>query len=217
MSRLRWPCDQQRAEREPWIEVRETPGKAYNICFPWNQRRLWKGSYILTSEKRNAKAKAYCPYCDSDAHYLNQCPAIQKLTKAQVTEWIQSNNKCWRCGRSHQAAQCTLKKRCGLCQGKHLQVLHEVNSKTPEEEPTERSCLINTATEVLYLDQPTDCNRVLLKVIRVILCHGKRTLGTYAILDDGSERTMLLSAAAEKLGLKGKAEDLALRTIRLDV
>lgn len=57
----------------------------------------------------------------------------------------------------------------------------------------------------------------MLKVIRVILHHGKRTLDTYATLDDGSERTMLLSAAAERLGLKGTPEDLALRTTRQDV
>lgn len=101
------------------------------------------------SEKRNAKGKAYCPYCDNEAHYLNQCSAIQKLNKAQITEWIRANKKCWRCGRSHQAAQCTLKKLCGLCQGKHLQVLHEVNSRAPKEESAETSCLVNTPTEVL--------------------------------------------------------------------
>ncbi|KAJ8375623.1 hypothetical protein SKAU_G00062030 [Synaphobranchus kaupii] len=40
---------------------------------------------------------------------------------------------------------------------------------------------------------------------------------TYAVLDDGSERTMLLPAAAQKLGLGGSPEILALRTIRQDV
>ena len=99
-----------------------------------------------------------------------------------------------------------------------MQVLHEVNSRAPREEPTDqRSPAVNTATEVLYLDRPTDRNRVLLKVIKVILRHGRRTLDTYAILDDGAERTMLLPAAAEKLGLQGTPESLALRTIRQDV
>lgn len=95
-----------------------------------------KGETSSTTEKRNFKAKAYCPYCDNNTHYLNQCSAIQKLTKAQVSEWIRSNNKCWRCGRSHQAAQCTPKRLCSICQGKHLQVLHDVNSRAPKGEPT---------------------------------------------------------------------------------
>lgn len=39
---------------------------------------------------------------------------------------------------------------------------------------------------------------------------------TYAILDDCSERTMLLPLAAQQLGLKGTAESLVLRTVRQD-
>ena len=39
---------------------------------------------------------------------------------------------------------------------------------------------------------------------------------TYAILDDGSERTILLHSAAQKLGLQGQKEELALRTVRQD-
>lgn len=70
---------------------------------------------------------------------------------------------------------------------------------------------------MLYVDRPADGSRVLLKVIRVLLHNGSRTLETYAILDDGSERTMLLPAAAQELGLQGTPEDLALRTIRQDV
>lgn len=73
------------------------------------------------------------------------------------------------------------------------------------------------ATGVLYLDRPTEGSRVLLKVVPVLLHHGGRTLDTYAVLDDGSERTMLLPIAAQKLGLEGTPETLPLRTIRQDV
>lgn len=65
----------------------------------------------------------------------------------------------------------------------------------------EESCLVNTPSDVLYVDRPVDGSRVLLKVIKVLLHHGKHTLSTYAILDDGSEWTMLLPAAACHLGL----------------
>ncbi|KAJ8006653.1 hypothetical protein DPEC_G00109460 [Dallia pectoralis] len=173
-------------------------------------------AYRLTTDKKG-RAKPYCPYCNNSEHYLNQCSAIQSLNKEKVTEWIKTNKKCWRCGRDHQASQCTLKKPCGICQGPHLQVLHEVNIRPPKEAAKEESCLVNTATEVLYLERPVDCNRVLLKVARVTLYHGNRTLDTYAILDDGSERTMLLPEAAQKLGIQGNPEELALRTIRQDI
>ncbi|KAJ8412238.1 hypothetical protein AAFF_G00145050 [Aldrovandia affinis] len=84
------------------------------------------------------------------------------------------------------------------------------NARTIKEAHKEESCLV-TATEVLYLDRLIDCSRVLLKVVRVLLHHANCTVDTYAILDDGSERTMLLPAVARKLGLQGTPEDLALR------
>lgn len=70
----------------------------------------------------------------------------------------------------------------------------------------EESCLVSTTTEVLY--------RV---CVRVTLHHQNHSLDTYALLDDSSERTMLLPMAAQKLGLKGALETLDLRTIRQDI
>lgn len=72
-------------------------------------------------------------------------------------------------------------------------------------------------TEVLYLVRPTQGSRVLLKVVKIRIHHGDQTFNTYAILDDGSERTMLLPTAAEKLCIQGTPEDLPLRTIRQDL
>lgn len=64
-----------------------------------------------------------------------------------------------------------------MCQGKHLQILHEVNIKSSKE----GTCLVSSATDILHLDKASDSTRVLLKVIRVLLRH--RTL----------DRTMHLS------------------------
>ncbi len=105
------------------------------------------------------------------------------------------------CGCGHQAvpssvpSRSTLKKPCSICKGRYLQILHEVNSKP--------------ATETMYLDRPTGCRKVLLKVVRVQLRHRDKTLYTYAVLDDGSERTILLSPAATKLGIHGPKESPA--------
>src|SRR4029434_620200 len=67
-----------------------------------------------------------------------------------------------------------------------------------------------------YLDPARRGSSVLLKLVKVCLYNGNRKMETYAILDDGSERTMLLHSAAHELGLQGRKEDLALRTIRQD-
>lgn len=56
----------------------------------------------------------------------------------------------------------------------------------------------------------------MLKVVPILIHHGGRTLSTYAVLDDRSERSMLLPKAAKTLGIKGIPEDLPLRTVRQD-
>lgn len=48
----------------------------------------------------------------------------------------------------------------------------------------------------------------------MILSYKGREVKTHAVLDDGSQWTMLLSTAASYLGLNGTAEPLALRTVR---
>ncbi|RXN18779.1 hypothetical protein ROHU_026072 [Labeo rohita] len=95
--------------------------------------------------------------------------------------------------------------------------MHDVNARSKAEQPKAECCLESPSTDVLYLDRPSFHSRVLLKVVRVLLRNRDKTLDTYAILDDGSERTMLLPEAVEKLGLHKKPEDLALRTIRQEV
>ncbi|CAI5660547.1 uncharacterized protein LOC106097744 [Oreochromis niloticus] len=173
----------------------------------------------LGTTPNQARPQPYCAFCDNRAHHLSQCPEVVKLSREQLTNWIKTNKRCWRCARSHQAAQCTLKKPCSLCQGRHLQVLHDVNSKPlktpgPASVPPREG---ENPTGVLYLDRPIESGQVLLKVVPVVLHHNGKTLSTHAVLDDGSERTMLLPAAAQKLDLQGTPETLPLRTIRQDV
>ncbi|KAG1937623.1 hypothetical protein F2P79_018082 [Pimephales promelas] len=142
-----------------------------------------------------------CAFCDSQAHHLSRCPGFREFDAAAKEKWITDNGRCWRCGRFHRSSNCNLKKGCPQCKGRHLGILHEVNTRKSEQ-------------QILYLRRPSGFNSVLLKVVRVVLTHNGKSLETYAILDDGSERTMLLSSAAEGLGLNGAAETLILRTIR---
>jgi len=76
----------------------------------------------------------------------------------------------------------------------------------------ENTRLVNNTNEVLNLDRILGCSQVLLKVTKAILWNGEHALETFAILDDGSECTILLQAAAQKLKLHGRPKDLALRT-----
>ncbi len=67
---------------------------------------------------------------------------------------------------------------------------------------------------MLYMNSLIGGSKVLLKLGTMLLHHGKCTLKTYAILDDGSENTILLHNATQQLTLSGQLENLSLRTVR---
>lgn len=70
---------------------------------------------------------------------------------------------------------------------------------------------------MVYPDHARHSGHIMLKVVPVQLCHGKRTLNTHAVLDDGFERTIILATAAQHLDLHGEEELFNLKTIRQDV
>ncbi|KAL0191695.1 hypothetical protein M9458_014393, partial [Cirrhinus mrigala] len=170
-----------------------------------------------TSNRSKGKVCAYCPFCDNASHFLNGCLNFRELNRDQKETWIRKNNRCWHCGRNHHASRCTLKALCKTCYRKHL-VLHDLNERVvstcSETEPKENSCLVSTTKDVLYVDCSLTNRRVLLKVSKVIITNGDASMETYAVLDDGSERNVLLHDTAQQLNLKGKPEDLILRTVK---
>ena len=164
------------------------------------------------SPKKQERFKPYCPYCSNQEHYLSACAEFAKLNTAEKTNWIKEKGKCWRCGRGHKLESCTLKKPCSTCNEQHLLVLHDAALKVNQSVLT-----VSTSPSMVYVGKGNHSSRVMLKVVPVKLHYGGRTLDTHAVLDDGSERTILLPAAAKHLGLHRVEKALPLRTIRQDV
>ncbi|CAM4638688.1 unnamed protein product [Leuciscus chuanchicus] len=132
--------------------------------------------------------KVNCLFCGSKDHYIDA--------------WISEGKRCWKCARSHAHETCNLKKPCSDCGGIHLQVLHGMARS--------RATDISSATSEsrIYLLPSIASGRVLLKVVPVLLHHKSKTIETYAILDDGAQRTMILPTAVQQLQLKASGIDL---------
>lgn len=62
----------------------------------------------------------------------------------------------------------------------------------------------------VYLDRPNRSQRVMLKVVKVLLHNGNRKMETYAVLDDGSERSIVLAQVVQQLNLVWHPETLPL-------
>lgn len=171
------------------------------------------GSKMAATARKQDRFKPFCSFCNNHEHYLNACAAFCRLNHTQRGSWVKDHNKCWRCGRGHKPDSCTLKRACSTCGGLHLPVLHEVAVAVENQS----ILTVSTTNSQVYLDQTSHSGRVMLKVVPVRLRSGKRFLDTHAVLDDGSEKTIILPAAAKHLHLEGPEEVLALRTIRHDL
>ncbi len=158
------------------------------------------------------KFQPYCPYCNNKDHFLNSCSKFKLLTTEQILKWITEGKRCWKCGRAHPADNCTLKRACRTCKELHLTILHEAAQQTQQS-----VFLVNVPPTQVYLDHPNRSPKVMLKVVKVLLQYRDRTMETFAVLDDGSERSIVLPQAVKQLNLIAVPETLTLRTIRQDL
>ncbi|XP_033637433.1 uncharacterized protein LOC117298338 [Asterias rubens] len=162
-----------------------------------------------SGQKGPNRPKAYCPKCNETTHYLNSCTEFKQLTTEQIINWIKEKNRCWRCGRSHKPENCTLKKPCNTCKEQHLTALHAaIQSGASKVYVTE------AVTQALFIDQPSRPHHIMLKVVKVLLHGPGGMIETYAILDDGSMRTMILMPAVQALKLSGVEDNILLATVR---
>lgn len=162
------------------------------------------------SDTKPQRAKKFCLFCRSTEHYLPQCTKIVQRSPVDEQKWLKCSKRCCNCGRtSHPPDACTLKKPCSECQGIHLRVLHDIAK-------TDLQVYHITPQDKAALSNSKKGGKVYLKVVPVIISHSCKSLRTYAILDDGAGRTVILPASAQHL-LQGKTEVLTLCTIRQNV
>ena len=190
-----------------------------------NQRDKW------TASKGKLKFQPFCPYGNNMEHFLGTCPEVKKFSPVELKVWIDNNNRRYRCAHCHTPDKCTLNKPCNICKWLHLTILHGIALQEPQSPqgsrigvPRETGTLLVRAQapvpvvgDSLYVDRPKRSQRLMLKVAPVFLTNGQQRLKMNAIIDDGSERTIIVSAAVMQLQLKGRPEILNLRTVRQDV
>ncbi|KAJ8030136.1 hypothetical protein HOLleu_26454 [Holothuria leucospilota] len=66
----------------------------------------------------------------------------------------------------------------------------------------------------MYIDKDRRSHNVMLKIVPVRLYGPNGSLDTYAVLDDGSMRTIILDEAVNKLDLSGERDEIDLTTVR---
>ena len=210
-----WLQTKSRARR---IASQAVPSGRQDSGFPNNQKVYTPTTSVLstgtdphTFNGRKPKGfplpKAFCAFCNSAQHHISNCADFKKLTTDETASWIKDKSRCWKCARSHKIDDCNLKKICHTCNNLHLTCLHDAVQKGASQ--------VYSIGEIpLYIDQPPQFNSVLLKVVPILIHGPTGQMRTYALLDDGSMRTMVLMPVVKKLNLRTEPDQILLTTIR---
>lgn len=156
----------------------------------------------------NARPYKKCPFCTQE-HWLSDCPTFLGKTPKERFLWCRGDGRCFLCiKRSHTSRECQARFRCQKCDRKHSTVLHDsfVPSDT-ENQSGNRNAVLTAATSAFAT--------VYLQTLPVRLhTPNGRVVDTCAILDSGSQATLINSSFARDLGLNGPRINLTVGNIK---
>ncbi|TPP57117.1 Protein disulfide-isomerase [Fasciola gigantica] len=143
-----------------------------------------------------------CPVCFED-HGLEFCSKFLSVCYEERLRVIQDAGWCFKCLKlGHRAAACRTMSRCLElnCYGHHHTLMHVPRSP-------------NTPTKANINSVKTEVPHTCMGFVPVRLLGPKGSKETYALLDNGSDSTLLSSAAANSLGIDGPLTRLSVTTL----
>ena len=152
-----------------------------------------------------------CPGCGSTHyHHLKDCRQFKTVPVEKRSEIVKGCNACFRClGRDHLGRECTRTQRCDQlnCDGVHHPLLHGAPRMYPKREKAK------TAEFSGSIVTRSVGKRTLLPIVPIILRANGKEIRLFAVLDSGSEISVLKKRVASLLELKGRVERIVTKTI----
>ena len=176
-----------------------------------------------------------CPFHEKSRHPLEQCRMFKALNSKEKEKIIRDKGLCLNCFGKHIRRQCKEKLKCGInnCQQNHHHLLHGVGalSHRKEERPPEtkiqgpgskpdeeRKPTEPVAPETT--DQPPNGvftgrvaasqQRIVHQIVPVVVYGPNGKERTMAMLDSGSNATLIHQDLAHQLGFSGQTQELVL-------
>uniref|UniRef100_A0A5S6QPA6 CCHC-type domain-containing protein n=1 Tax=Trichuris muris TaxID=70415 RepID=A0A5S6QPA6_TRIMR len=165
--------------------------------------------------------KRQCLVCGCLEHKLKACPKFNKMTVMERVAEVRKRGMCWRClERGHRMRDCMSRLLCGHegCMASHHRLLHgapnlndfqrEVRTVT---ESAQADCL--NCTDVGPATVTGRRHEIVCAVVPVIVRGQNKAVKTFALLDSGSEVSLISQRIANKANLAGLPHELRLRTV----
>ncbi|KZS03751.1 Uncharacterized protein APZ42_033447 [Daphnia magna] len=166
--------------------------------------------FNTTTDKTDKSDQSRCPGCKSThPHHLKDCRHFKSVPVEKRAAIVKESNACLRClGRDHLSRECRRTERCNQanCDGVHHPLLYgapRLYPKTGSPKTAGFSGSVATGST----------KRTLLPIVPVILrANGKET-HLFALLDGGSEISVIKKEKATLLGLEGRTERVITKTV----
>ena len=188
---------------------------------PAKPRNSGPAIYIAAAPVSNDDANDHqCPMCKG-GHRLEKCADFKILSIEDRAKKIRALGCCLKClTKGHISKNCPNATKCtvGQCKYNHHTLLHGAPRIFSIQEAPVENVAATTPTSTAANVQPSEQRQdapasvgtygndewsVLLAVVPVIIRNGSKTFNTFALLDNGSEATLILKSAAEKIGVEG--------------
>ncbi len=166
---------------------------------------------VKTAKLQTKPVKASCSFCNG-THWLDNCPAFLQKLPADRLKWFKETGRCFLCAKtSHRSGGCLLKARCKVtnCGRAHSTLLHDALSVQRDSAgqnsagPTKVNVGLVRNSGSVYLQ---------ILPVRVHAPNG-RVVDTYALLDSGSQTTLVQESFANNIGLNGPKTKLCVSGI----
>ena len=160
------------------------------------------------SEREEVK----CWFC-SKKHKVTTCEDFISSSINVKNEFVKANKLCWNClGKGHNIKNCQSKHRCKVanCNKRHHTLLHNDNVTPPP--ATNPPPPVHQGPP----DNPNDTvtsnhfklSKTFLQILPVIITNGTKIVHTNALLDAGSDATLIREDIAHILNLRGENKTL---------
>ncbi len=158
-----------------------------------------------------------CPLGCQTKHLLSACPTYQSLTVNQRWDIVKQKQRCRKCLKSHHTKDCQKGDgtTCDKCKKNHHRSLHNNKPLNPDAPPfpDKENNTANNNIEINYSKPENDVQTVTglcpIQKIKVADANGV-PLDILAMLDTGSNTSLLSKSAATKLGLSGPRTHLTM-------
>ena len=174
---------------------------AQSLPAPSKDRKEFRRNVYTTSKVGNTENKVVCPCC-SKSHTATVCPDFVNLSINDRLSSAKKHRLCFLCLKGqHQIEACQSKAKCSVvgCERKHHTLLHYESKLLGEVKAN-----VNTTSGV---------EAVQLGTIPILLRGPNGTAKTYALIDNGSDSSLVKKDLLDRLGLSGTPTSLRMRTV----